>query len=223
MSDLATGNAALKGCDPFEWKRALEEKNWKCEPENLEEALEVQRKVAEVAKEVWGPVTGWKVGLTGEESKRKFGGGPITGPLFRDGLLGNGSSVELAKLSDPLAEPEIFFCDGSFFLAIEIPDNRYGKRWDELNWLMLLADLAASNKVVVGKEVELRDGEEVRVSGPGVNLVGRIDMKRINANVELLKDKEGCLLLGTVADPFKPTAGEYVMECCGGRATVKFI
>ena len=213
----------MSACDPLEWKKAVKEKNWKCEPQSLEEAERVQREVTKVATELWGPVVGWKAALTGEKSRELFGGGPIKGPLFRDGILGNGSTVELLSLSDPLLEPELFYCEGSFFLAFEIPDNRYGKKWNELNWLMLLADLAGSYKVAVGKEVRPEDGAELVLKGPGLEVKSKLNMNKINNNMKFLESSEGCKLLGTVMDPVRPETGEYSLECCGGRAVVKFI
>ncbi|NPA85446.1 MAG: hypothetical protein GXO07_05545 [Crenarchaeota archaeon] len=212
----------MSSCDPFEWRRAVKEKNWRCEPRDEEEAKRVQREVTKVAEDLWGPVVGWKVALTGK-SRELFGGGPITGPLFRDGILGNGSTVEIIKLSDPLLEPELFYCEGSYFLAFEIPDNRYGKKWRELNWLMLLADLAGSYKVAVGKEVEPEEGAEVVVRGPGAEVKGALSLEKVRSNSKLVEDKEGCKLLGTVLDPIKPEVGEYVFSCCGKEVRVRFV
>ena len=212
----------MSSCDPFEWRKAVKEKNWQCEPKDEEEAKRVQEEVTKVAVDLWGPVVGWKVALTGK-SRELFGGGPITGPLFQEGVLGNGSTVELIKLSDPLLEPELFYCEGSFFVAFEIPDNRYGKRWSELNWLMLLADLAGSYKVAVGKEVEPEEGAELLLEGPNVSVKGKLNLEKVKNNMKLLEGKEGCWPLGTVLDPVKPEAGEYSFKCCGKEVRVRFV
>ncbi|UXD22343.1 hypothetical protein IPA_03705 [Ignicoccus pacificus DSM 13166] len=209
-------------CDPKAWLEALEEKNWRCEPKSEEEAYEVQRKVTEVAKEVWGDVLGWKAALTGKSTQELFGGGPIYGPLFEKGFLGTESKVGLKKLTDPLLEPEIMWCEGSWFLAFEIPDNRYGKPWKELNYLELIADLAGSYKVVVGRdEISELKGKAV-LKTPNETIQVDIDVEKVERSLKFLKDKglEGCLLLGTIIPPQKPEEGTYTLECCGARVSV---
>ncbi len=211
-------------CDPASWKEALTKKNWVCEPSSFEEALDVQSKVTKVAEEVWGPVIGWKVALTSEASRRLFGGGPTWGPLFQEGLLGDGSVIELSGLSDPLLEPELFYCDGKYYLAFEVPDNRFGKKWEELNWLMLTADLAGSYKVVLSsKPIVPKDGALVEVKGPNVSKRLALELGKVSNNMELLKDKDGCKLLGTIAPMVRPENGEYVLSCCGADVRVTFV
>jgi len=211
-------------CDAQAWVRALKEKNWTCEPKDENEAYSIQRRITGVAKEVWGTILGWKAALTNENSQRTFGGGPIYGPLFEKGILGDGSRVELRKLSDPLLEPEVFFCQGSFFVAFEIPDNRYGKPWNQLNYLMLIADLAGSNKVVVGKQIKTLEGMAV-LKGPDVDTETRVDVSKILKNKEFLENNslEGCLLLGTVIPPVRPREGSYTFECCGSQVSMVFL
>ncbi len=211
-------------CNPKAWREALKEKNWSCNPRDEAEAYEVQKRVTEEAKEVWGSIMGWKIALSSEESKRTFGGGPIYGPLFEKGFLGNGSRVEIRKLTDPLLEVELLYCQGSYFFAFEIPDNRYGRPWSEINWLQLIADLAGSNKVVVGKEVKKFD-EEVTLRGPDIELSITIDLEKLERNKRFLEEKglSGCLLLGTIVKPIKPREGTYVLECCGSETSVTLL
>ncbi len=204
----------MKGCDPASWLIALKKKNWECEPSSYEDALETQKKVTEVAKGVWGKVIGYKVALTSPESQKTFGGGPITGPLFSLNVLGNGSTVYLNELSDPLLEAEIFLCDEKFYLAFEVPDNRYGKKWNELNWLQLLADLAGSYKVVVGDGIDQLKGR-AELLGPDGNVIASrdVDEAKIFQNMKILEGQEGCKLLGTVLQPYKvKEAGTYIFK-----------
>ena len=212
-----------KLCDPQLWLEALREKNWICEPKSEDEAYEVQKRVAEVAKEVWGPILGWKVASTSESSQKMFGGGPIHGPLFERGILGDESRVELKRLSDPLLEPEVFYCQGSFFVAFEVPDNRYGKPWNGLNYLMLIADLAGSNKVIVGKQIKELKGK-AKLKGPNVELESTVNFEKIINNKEFLESRgfKGCLLLGTVLNPVKAKEGVYTFECCGSTVSMTF-
>ncbi len=214
----------MKGCDPASWLVALKEKNWYCEPENSEEAMEIQKKVTEVAKDVWGKVVGYKVALTSESSQKLFGGGPITGPLFSSNVLGNGSSVNLDELSDPLLEPELFSCEGRTFVAFEVPDNRYGKRWSELNWLKLTADLAGSYKVIVGKEIKEIKGLARLIMPSGEVVEGRVDAEKVRRNAMLLKGLEGCKLLGTVLPPQSvKEKGTYVFVLGDSEVRVNFV
>ncbi|ALU12363.1 hypothetical protein EYM_02850 [Ignicoccus islandicus DSM 13165] len=211
-------------CNAQAWLKALSEKGWKCSPKDENEAYEVQRNVIEVAKSVWGEVIGMKIGLTSEESRAKFGGGPIFGPIFEKGVLGNGSSINLSKLSDPILEPEIFYCNGSYFISFEVPDNRYGKKWDELNYLEIIADIAGSYRVVVGDELQSFEGEVV-LEGPNLLLKGKINSDKLRRNEELLKSKapDGCLLLGTILPIVKVSEGHYSLECCGSKVEIDFI
>ena len=211
-------------CSALAWLKALDEKNWKCEPENEKRAYEVQGAVTGVAKEVWGEVIGLKIGLTSKESKARFGGGPIFGPIFEKEVLGNGSVINLSKLSDPILESEVFLCNGSYFVAFEVPDNRYGVKWGELNYLKLIADLAGSYRIVVGEEISELGGKAV-LKGPNVSLEANVNLDRIKENEELLKSRfdEGCLLLGTVLPIVSAVEGEYVFECCGSKVKVEFI
>ena len=215
----------MKGCDPGSWLIALKKKNWNCEPGSYEEALEVQKNITEVAKGVWGKVVGYKIALSSPESQRTFGGGPITGPLFSSNVLGNGSTVYLNELSDPLLEAEIFLCDEKFYLAFEIPDNRYGKKWSQLNWLQLLADLAGSYKVVVGDGVEQLKGK-VELVGPNGNVIASrdVDETKISRNMRILESLKGCKLLGTVIQPFNVReTGTYTFRLGDSEAKVTLV
>ncbi len=211
-------------CDARAWLKALEAKNWKCDPDSEERAYEVQREVTELAKEIWGEVIGLKIGLSSEESKRKFGGGPIFGPIFEKGVLGSGSALNLSKLSDPILEPEIFYCNGSYFVAFEVPDNRYGVKWEDLNYLKLIADIAGSYRLVVGDEISLTEGE-ASLKGPNVSVVGKVRLDKVRHNEELLRERggEGCMLLGTVLPITKVAEGKYSFECCGGKVELELI
>jgi 2-keto-4-pentenoate hydratase len=212
-------------CDPKAWLEALEEKNWKCNPRDEEEAYSVQTKVMETAKEAWGEVLGWKAALTGKSTQELFGGGPIYGPLFEKGFLGTESKVNLNKLSDPLLEPEIMWCEDSWFLAFEIPDNRYGRAWRDLNYLQLIADLAGSYKVVVGREEISELKGDVVLTTPSGEVRSEVNRTKVLSSLEFLRGKglSGCLLLGTLLPPLKPEEGTYVLECCGARVSVTLI
>ncbi len=189
----------MSECDTTSWLIALRKKNWVCNPKSYEEAVRIQRNVTKIAEDVWGKVIGYKVALTSPQSQKMFGGGPISGPLFSFNILGKGSAIYLNELSDPLLEPEIFLCEDKFHLAFEIPDNRYGKKWKQLNWLQLLADLAGSYKVVVGDPVESLKGKIELLDSEG-NLIASsfVDEFKIRKNMMLLKDFKGCIVFQNV-------------------------
>lgn len=134
---------------------------------DLDEAYEVQLRIAAARIEAGATVVGAKIGLTALSVQRQFGVyQPDFGLLFDDMLYAHGEQVPLDRLLQPRAEGEIAFVLGAdldrarpsvadvlrateFVLpAIEIVDSRIAG-WD-MEITDTVADNASSGIVVLG-------------------------------------------------------------------------
>ena len=117
---------------------------------DIEWAKKACEKLAQLFVKDWGEVIGLKAGLTSVESQKKFGGGPIYGPLHEKNVVYVNDDVTITiNGTEALVEVEVSVVDDERYIAIELPENRYGVPWEKLKAVDIQADLGGEGKVLL--------------------------------------------------------------------------
>ena len=128
-----------------------------------------------------GPVAGYKVSLTSEETQKMFDSDcPLYGANVAERFVPAPCTLELAHLNEPLVEVEFCFtakCDLTPDMSeeellanclvsgdIEVPDARFAEWFPTLSKYLVMSDCAVGGYVVYGTPV---DGAELTVEQMG--------------------------------------------------------
>ncbi len=170
----------------------------------------------------WGKVVGLKAGLTSEESKRLFEGGPIYGPLHERNVLENANTVVISRdeFVDPMAEVEVAVVDDKTYIAIEIPNNRYKRKWNELKAVDIQADLGGEGKLVL--LAPFTSSASVRVKDKETEVNDMAGKGWVYGWLKSIRDDLKIYLLGTIIRPIRLN-DELEVSCCGKSITLTVI
>ncbi len=206
--------------------------------------------------ELIGPTIGWKIAGTNPAGRAHIGTSePIFGRLFDDGLIESTGSTRALRMgvaeaefvfrmrddlpprAGPYSEDEVIAAADAIFLAIELPDSRFGDVV-AAGAFALAADQACGRAFVLGAEVPITDAQaladcEVRAivdgrvvsTGTGANVLGdpRLALtwiaNELNRYGQALRAGE-YVTTGTVTPPIPYHAGTDVRAEFGDIGSV---
>ncbi len=187
---------------------------------DMEWAREACEKLGKLMTQRWGPIIGLKAGLTSEESRRKFGGGPIYGPLHKENVLTNISELNITNdFVEPMVEIEIAVVNETKYLAIEVPNNRYGKGWSALKAVDIQADLGGEGVVILVAPFENK--AHVSVNGKSIIVEDLAGKGWVYGWLNSINDSLSVYLLGTIVPPI-PLKDKIEVRCCGKSITLTY-
>lgn len=170
-----------------------------------------QAKLVEALSEKWGPVIGYKAGLTSDAAQDRFGvSEPVMGVLYRDMMEEDGVTVANWG-SRPLFEADLILVVGDEAINeaidstqamqhvsairpfIELPDLAYADG-EPVTGVTLTAMGVAAKKGVLGAEIAVEDAQAMHAA------LGAMQVQLSAADGEVLADVPGASVLGHPAN-----------------------
>lgn len=178
---------------------------------SMEDALCTQGNVATALSAKWGPVIGYKAGLTSEAAQDRFGvSEPVMGVLYRDMMEEDGATVANWG-SRPLFEADLILVVGDEAINeatdstqamqhvsairpfIELPDLAYAEG-EPVTGVTLTAMGVAAKKGVLGAEIPVEDAQAMHAA------LGAMQVQLSAADGEVLADVPSSVVLGHPAN-----------------------
>ena len=172
-----------------------------------------------------GPVAGYKVSLTSEETQKMFDSdSPLYGAQVAERFVPTPCTLDLRHLNEPLVEVEFCFtakCDLSADMSLdellhnctvagdmEVPDARFKAWFPTLSKYLVMSDCAVGGYVLYGTPV---DGAELTVDG-----MAKVHAKAYH-NGEFVKEGDSSEVLGNPVNSLKWLVGK--LESQGKKFT----
>ena len=172
-----------------------------------------------------GPVAGYKVSLTSEETQKMFDSdSPLYGAQVAERFVPTPCTLDLRHLNEPLVEVEFCFtakCDLSADMSLdellhnctvagdmEVPDARFKAWFPTLSKYLVMSDCAVGGYVLYGTPV---DGAELTVEG-----MGQVHAKAFHDG-EFVKEGDSSEILGNPVNSLKWLVGK--LESQGKKFT----
>ncbi|WP_154026430.1 2-keto-4-pentenoate hydratase [Olsenella uli] len=172
-----------------------------------------------------GPVAGYKVSLTSEETQRMFdSGSPLYGAQVAERFVPTPCTLDLRHLNEPLVEVEFCFTAKKDLSAdmsldellhnctvagdMEVPDARFAAWFPTLSKYLVMSDCAVGGYVLYGTPV---DGAELTVEG-----MAQVHAKAYH-NGEFVKEGDSSEVLGNPVNSLKWLVGK--LESQGKKFT----
>lgn len=178
---------------------------------DMEDALCTQGKLVDALSEKWGPVIGYKAGLTSDAAQDRFGvTEPVMGVLYRDMMEEDGATVANWG-SRPLFEADLILVVGDEAINeatdstqvmqhvsaihpfIELPDLAYAEG-EPVTGVTLTAMGVAAKKGVLGAEIAVEDAQATH------DALGAMQVQLSAADGGVLADVPGASVLGHPAN-----------------------
>ena len=167
-----------------------------------------------------GPVAGYKVSLTSEETQRMFDSDcPLYGANVAERFVPAPCTLELAHLNEPLVEVEFCFTAKTDLTPemteeellanclvsgdMEVPDARFAKWFPSLSKYLVMSDCAVGGYVVYGTPV---DGATLTVEQ-----MGQVHAKAYH-NGEFVKEGDSSEILGNPVNSMKWLVGKLASQ-----------
>lgn len=178
---------------------------------SMEDALCTQAKLVEVLSEKWGPVIGYKAGLTSAAAQERFGvSEPVMGVLYRDMMEEDGATVSIwgaravfeadlilvvgdKAINDVTDSTQVMQHVSAVRPFIELPDLAYGEG-EPVTGVTLTATGVGAKKGVLGAEIPVEDAQAMHVA------LGAMQVRLSAADGEILADVPGTAVLGHPAN-----------------------
>ncbi len=178
---------------------------------SMEDAQCTQTKLVEALTGKWGPVVGYKAGLTSRAAQERFGvSEPVMGVLYRD-MMEEGGATVAAWGARGLFEADLILVVGDAAINdaadstqamqhvsairpfIELPDLAYGEG-EPITGVTLTAMGVGAKKGVLGDEIPVKDAQAMH------DALGAMQVKLSAADGEVLSDAPGAAVLGHPAN-----------------------
>jgi 2-keto-4-pentenoate hydratase len=192
----------------------------------ISEAYAVQLRSLKTRVENDEVVVGRKIGLSSKANQQMLGiDQPAYGHLFESTIIPEGDPVSMARLFQPVVEPEICFvlkddlkgpgvdvakvlaATAGVMPAFEIADSRYKEGWNGMKAHDLISDNCGSTLVVLG-------GRLTPVADIDPRLVGMV----LEVNGEIVATGAGASVLGNPALPVAMMANGFARYDIGLKA-----
>lgn len=174
----------------------------------MEDALCTQKKVAKAVSAHFGPVIGYKAGLTSKPAQDRFGvTEPVRGVLYRDMMLRDGATVQMPWGARPVFEADLILVVGSGAINgattaagampyisavrpfIELPDLTFADG-EPITGVTLTAIGVAPKLGVLGPEIPVRNPQKM------YNALGLMQVILSAADGEVLASVPGEAVMG---------------------------